>query len=153
MPNSQAQMPTFLDLLGGEAIVSHPIDDWNDTIEIVRAGIPRAAITRLAEESSLSGKELARFLQISERTLQRYIDEKSIEGKNLDSSTSEKLILIAKMFARGYEVFGDRQMFKDWLQSEITAFGGKQPITLLDTSIGIQVIMDELGRIEHGVYS
>jgi uncharacterized protein (DUF2384 family) len=39
------------------------------------------------------------------------------------------------------------------MDTEIIALGHKSPKAFLDTSIGISILMEELGRLEHGVYS
>jgi putative toxin-antitoxin system antitoxin component (TIGR02293 family) len=54
---------------------------------------------------------------------------------------------------RGEEVFGEMNLFKEWMNRNLRALGNKKPKEFLDTSIGIHFIMDELGRIEHGVFA
>ena len=51
----------------------------------------------------------------------------------------------------GEEVFGDRENFHDWLMNENIAVGGMVPADLLDTSVGLGMVKDELGRMEHGI--
>lgn len=43
-------------------------------------------------------------------------------------------------------------MTLDWLKSPNAALGGATPLSLLDTDIGTESVMDTLGRIEHGVF-
>ncbi|NBC64826.1 MAG: DUF2384 domain-containing protein [Bacteroidetes bacterium] len=35
----------------------------------------------------------------------------------------------------------------------LVGLDGQTPLSLLDTNFGIRMIMNELGRLEHGVYS
>jgi len=41
----------------------------------------------------------------------------------------------------------------NWLQSPNAALGGVTPLSLLDTDIGADGVLDTLGRIEHGVFA
>ena len=51
----------------------------------------------------------------------------------------------------GIEVFDDQDKFNVWLLTKNVALGGIKPKDLLDSSFGIQLLKDELTRIEHGV--
>ena len=55
------------------------------------------------------------------------------------------------LHSRGAEVFGDMENFSIWLHSENVGLGNIIPKNLLKTTFGIQLLMDELGRIEHGI--
>ncbi|MGU5664311.1 antitoxin Xre/MbcA/ParS toxin-binding domain-containing protein [Aeromonas sanarellii] len=39
-----------------------------------------------------------------------------------------------------------------WLHQPAKGLGGKMPAELLSTSVGVQAVVDLVGRIEHGVY-
>jgi len=41
----------------------------------------------------------------------------------------------------------------DWLKSPNAALAGTTPLSLLDTDIGAESVLDTLGRIEHGVFA
>ncbi|WP_074672382.1 MbcA/ParS/Xre antitoxin family protein [Maribacter dokdonensis] len=57
------------------------------------------------------------------------------------------------LFNYGEKVFGDKSNFQKWLNSENKALENKTPKSLLETKEGIQRVNDELGRIEHGIFS
>jgi uncharacterized protein (DUF2384 family) len=40
----------------------------------------------------------------------------------------------------------------DWLKSPNATWFGATPLSLLDTDIGAETVLDTLGRIEHGVF-
>jgi putative toxin-antitoxin system antitoxin component (TIGR02293 family) len=63
------------------------------------------------------------------------------------------VIELAKIYSRGEEVFGTLDAFREWMQSSVRALGDKRPREFLDTSIGIEMLMEELGRIEHGIFA
>ena len=41
----------------------------------------------------------------------------------------------------------------DWMKSGNAALSGATPLSMLDTDIGTESVMDTLGRIEHGVFA
>ena len=88
------------------------------------------------------------MLCITERTLQRYSPD-----QHLKSPISEQALHIAKAAARGIDVFGDKDNFLTWLNMPLTALNHEKPINLLSSRFGTELVMDELGRIEHGIYS
>ena len=59
---------------------------------------------------------------------------------------------ITDVFDRASEVFEDSGKAHRWMQKPCRALGGKIPETFLDTPLGRQAVLDELVRIEHGVY-
>lgn len=122
----------------------------SDTIELVklsRKGIAYNLFEEIVKSSSLTIKEWSRILHITERTIQRYKKEK----RKFESLQSERIIEIAKLQLKGTEVFGSKEYFEEWMNSKIVALGNIRPIDLLDSSFGIDLLTDELGRIEHGV--
>jgi putative toxin-antitoxin system antitoxin component (TIGR02293 family) len=101
----------------------------------------------LYTEAAFSLSEWSKILHISERTMQRY----ETENKTFDPVQSEKIIQIAMLHKYGISVFGNSENFHTWLYAKNIALGGISPKDLLDSSFGIDLIKDELGRIEHGV--
>jgi putative toxin-antitoxin system antitoxin component (TIGR02293 family) len=53
----------------------------------------------------------------------------------------------------GISVFGDSEKFAEWMQTPIPALGNVRPCSLLGTADGIQELINELYRIEYGVFS
>ena len=135
-------------LLGGRGALRtkpHSALDW---IEVIRKGIPAAAIESLLKAMQLSRSELARALGIPERTLAR----RKREGV-LNSEESAKLLRLARVVGRANEVFEDPKAALHWLKAPNAALSGATPLSLLDTDIGAESVLDTLGRIEHGVFA
>jgi uncharacterized protein (DUF2384 family) len=63
------------------------------------------------------------------------------------------VLAIAQLYARGFEVWKDKGRFLRWMDQELIVFGGMRGKDLLDTHFGIQLLLDELSRIEYGVLS
>lgn len=128
--------------------LSQPIKSPYDLMELARQGLVRSAMDSLAQLLEVSTKDLVPYLPISERTLQRYD-----ENKKLSPELSDYLIQIAKVYAKTVEVFVERDKAVKWLKYPNVALGGVTPLSCLDNFSGIELVMDELGRIEYGVYA
>lgn len=120
----------------------------SDLIPIIRKGLGKQHLESLMVSTGLTLAAMARILHVSERTMHRYADDTL-----LNPEISERLLEIARLYAKGQEVFGGLDPFKKWMQEPVQALGSKKPVEYLDTSIGIRLIQDELGRIEHGIFS
>jgi putative toxin-antitoxin system antitoxin component (TIGR02293 family) len=92
-------------------------------------------------------KEWSGILDLSERTLQRYKKDK----RAFDTLQSEKIVQVTLLIRYGREVFGDEKKFNLWLNAENLSLGNVRPKELLDSSFGIDLLKDELTRIEHGI--
>jgi putative toxin-antitoxin system antitoxin component (TIGR02293 family) len=125
-----------------------PIHQPEERLSLIRKGLKRGALDSLMAKSGLDIYEMAYILEVTDRTLRRY-EEDEILNKRL----SERAVEIAMLYSRGEEVFGDRNSFHHWMQAEVPALGHCIPKSFLDTSLGIQMLFDELGRIEHGVFA
>ena len=120
----------------------------NDFINVIRTGIPKQAMDNLMEITDLTLTEMASIVHTSDRTLRRYT-----AGQKLSQDQSERMVEMAKLYGRGEEVFGNLENFREWMNTRLIPFGNKKPKEYLDTSIGIRMIQDELGRIEHGIFA
>jgi putative toxin-antitoxin system antitoxin component (TIGR02293 family) len=139
---------TALKTLDADNLVKEPLNRDYDLIPLIRRGLLMKNLMKLAELMSLSLKELALILPVSERTLRRYSNV-----QRLSPEITERVLKLAHLYSRGIQVFEKREKFLKWLNSEITSLNGKKPSELLDTSKGIDLILEELERIEYGVYS
>ena len=134
----------FLGIMGGA--LSGP-NQQQKQLKLIRGGLSRGSLDVLMRHTGISLPELAEILEVTDRTLRRY-DSTEVLNKRL----SERAFEIARLYARGEEVFGDGASFRQWMDTEVPALGHQRPKSFLDTSMGIQMLMDELGRIEHGVF-
>jgi putative toxin-antitoxin system antitoxin component (TIGR02293 family) len=135
-------------LLGGRRVLRVKPRSALDWVALIRRGIPAAALESLLQIIRVSQAELATALAIPERTLAR----RKREGM-LNSEESAKLVRLARVVERAQYVFEDLEAALDWLKSPNAALGHATPLSLLDTDIGAESVMDTLGRIEHGVFA
>jgi len=135
------------DLLGGPRVLLSTPRSTLDWVALIRRGLPSSAVDALTRSTRLSQGELAAAVGIPERTLAR----RKREGR-LTSEESSRLLRLARAVTRGEEVFEDLDAAIDWLRSSNASLGGVTPLSLLDTDIGAESVVDTLGRIEHGVF-
>jgi putative toxin-antitoxin system antitoxin component (TIGR02293 family) len=119
-----------------------------DMLQLTRNGLPKRLLLSLAKRISLTLQEFADIMHISERTLQRYDDDAIIKPEY-----AEKAVELARLYTRGEDVFGSLDKFKSWMKTPLHAFKGETPVSLLDTSVGFDMVFKELGRIEHGIFA
>lgn len=133
-------------VLGGKKLLQAEIRSPMDLVELSRRGISRAALNHLIGYTELTLTQMASLLPITERTIQRY-DFNAF----FNATVSEQILAIARLFARGEQVFGAKSKFLDWLHAENPALARKKPFDLLTSRFGNDMVNDELGRIEHGL--
>ncbi len=121
-----------------------------DLIETIRQGLPKQALEQLAKALRVKVSDLEHILPVARRTLQRYEQQ---DVKCLPKELSDHMLQVAKVYARAVDVFEDEERALAWLQAPIVALGGRIPISLLDTSTGVDLVLTELGRIEYGVFA
>lgn len=120
----------------------------NDFIDLIREGVPKEAMNNLMTKTGITTMEMASITHTSDRTLRRY------ENKDkLPQEQSERVIELARLYSKGSEVFGSLDYFKEWMNATLIPLGSKKPKEFLDTSLGIDMLMKELGRIEHGIFA
>lgn len=104
---------------------------------------------KIASKTDFTQKEWADILHISERTIQRYAKENGTFNPNV----SDKIYHINKVINRGQEVFGSYEKFLLWLRESPNMLEGHLSLNSLSNADGIQLILTQLGRIEHGILS
>jgi putative toxin-antitoxin system antitoxin component (TIGR02293 family) len=121
----------------------------DDPVELIRDGLPLESIERIQAHLALADEQpILKLLGMSKRTYQRRLKD----GKGLDAVESDRLYRLAKIEARAAEVFRDDAVAVDWLRTENRALGD-EPINLLDTEAGTDMVERALTRIEHGVFA
>lgn len=93
-------------------------------------------------------KEWANMLHLSERTLQRYSrDNSTFEGLYVD-----RILHIQQLIDMGLETFISAEALYNWLKNDKNVGGHLLNFESLYSSQGIQDVIDEIGRIQYGVY-
>jgi len=115
----------------------------------VKLGVSINLFNEIVQNSPFSELQWANFLEINIRTLQRYKQDQNFAFKKLPS---EKIFEIAEVVCIGKQTFDSAENFELWLNMPSIALSNLKPIELLDSSYGIDLVMAELNRIEHGIF-
>ena len=106
-------------------------------------------LKKIADTVPFTQSEWAAMLHLSERTLQRYAKSNaSFEGIYTD-----RILLLQEMIEMGLETFVDADAFYRWLKKDKHVMGHTLNFGSLYSDRGIQEIIDQLARIQQGVYS
>ena len=68
-------------------------------------------------------------------------------------SVTEKAMELSRLYLQGYEAFGDKNRFKNWMRLPVRALDNQTPISYLDTHFGFELVAQIIGRISHGIIS
>ncbi len=137
-----------LELLGGPKTFRGKFETMLDLVDLGEKGLTKASLLELANFLELSTAQMARLLPITERTIQRYS-----RSTRLSRAVSDHLLEIARVVVRGVDVFEDKDRFLAWMQRSNVALGNRKPMDLVASKLGIDLVVDELGRVEHGLVS
>ena len=102
---------------------------------------------KIADKVPFTQKDWADILHISERTLQRYAKENG----NFNFSVADRILQIDKVIKRGIEVFGNLDKFINWIRDNPYMLEGRLSVQSLASFEGINKVLTQLGRIEHGI--
>ena len=117
-----------------------------EMVELAQKGVKSNTIKDLIELLDVSITDMAGFFHFSERTLRDYIKQ----NKVLDPDSSEKVLKILSLYLYGSDVFESSENFIKWLYAPSYGLQNKIPVNLLYSSDGIDLVHDEISRIEHG---
>jgi putative toxin-antitoxin system antitoxin component (TIGR02293 family) len=104
---------------------------------------------KITDKVPFTLQEWSLFLHISERTLQRYAKANT----TFPFTVVDRILQIDKVIKRGIEVFGNLEKFMGWLRSEPYMLEGRLSIQSLRSIEGINGVLTQLGRIEHGLFA
>jgi putative toxin-antitoxin system antitoxin component (TIGR02293 family) len=121
-----------------------------DFIKLTRKGITASLLKKLINRVHINQEDFANYSGIKNRTLSRRFEE---TGEKLTPEETEKAIRLARIFFESVDVFGDEEKASTWLKRSNRALNDEVPLSLLDSDIGAEQVMDVLGRIREGVYS
>ena len=102
---------------------------------------------KIADKVSFTLQEWSDILHISERTLHRYAKANS----SFPFSVVDRILQIDKVIKKGNHVFGSLEKFISWLRSDPSMLEGRLSLQSLRSIEGLQLVLTQLGRIEHGI--
>ena len=135
---------------GAELNFASFLQDKMLVIQVIRKGLPSKIFEKIKQALPFTELDWAGFLDVSSKTLQRY---RQNPEKRFKSIHSEKIIELAEVTYLGKEVFESDEKFNLWLNTPCYALNNMKPVELLSDSYGKELVIDELNRIEHGVFA
>jgi putative toxin-antitoxin system antitoxin component (TIGR02293 family) len=104
-------------------------------------------LERLIKISSITNKVLAeKVFEISPKTLHTYKNS----DKVMPVRINEQVLKLEELYKKGIELFESSQQFNKWLKIESYGLGNIKPIDLFNSITGIDLVYEELIRIEFG---
>ena len=104
---------------------------------------------KVADSIPFTQAEWSDILHISERTLQRYAKD----NHAFAPINAERLVLIEKVIEQGKITFGKAENFYNWLKRDPYMLEKNLSVQSLSSFEGIQDVLTQLGRIQHGIFA
>ena len=104
---------------------------------------------KIADKTPFSMAEWAGILHLSERTLQRYAKSNG----NFAPINAERALQIEKVLKEAKITFGNTLNFYNWLKRNPSMLEGTLSLESLYSLDGIEKVLTQLGRIQHGLFA
>lgn len=124
-------------------------DDKMMIINTIRKGLPFDLFLKIKDITPFTEDDWADYLNVSKKTLQR---NSNVENYLFKPIHTEKIIELAEVTNFGLEVFDSQEQFYLWLNTPSFALGKLKPAELLKDSYGKEMVMNELNRIDQGIF-
>jgi putative toxin-antitoxin system antitoxin component (TIGR02293 family) len=133
------------------SIVSEPYTAYVKSIRVIPSlkDFTYSEFKKISDKIPFTQAEWAAMLHVSERTLQRYAKSNG----SFAPINAERAMQIDTVIKRGKEVFGSVDIFYNWLKRKPYMLEGKLSFESLTTAHGINMVLIQLGRIEHGIFA
>lgn len=109
-------------------------------------GLAISVFDKLMKMAALTKTQLAAFIDTTPKTIDNY----RMRQHKLSRIESEQLLQLIALYEKGQEIFGSSEAFNQWLKQPASGLGGLISFDLLYTAGGINLVMEELLRIEYG---
>jgi putative toxin-antitoxin system antitoxin component (TIGR02293 family) len=122
---------------------------YRDDISLLtnsKKGLDAKAALDFLSLSGFTQDEFQETFKTTVKTIQNHVTREL----TLDAAISEKLLKSFALFDKGTVLFGSAKSFHQWLNTPAYGLGNQLPFDLMDTITGIQLIEEELIRIEFG---
>src|SRR6266542_3926864 len=109
-----------------------------------RKGLKPQAVFDFIVVSQFSNHLIEQLLKKTIKTFTNYKEYNTL----LDSAISEKLLKLFALYDKGIAVFSSVEEFNKWMEVPSFGLGNQIPRNILDTITGIDLVGEELTRIE-----
>ena len=104
---------------------------------------------KIADKTPFTQAEWAAILHVSERTLQRYAKTNG----HFAPINAERALQIDKVLKEAKITFGKIENFYHWIKRDPYMLEGDLSFNSLTTYAGIEKVLTQLGRIQHGLFA
>jgi len=104
---------------------------------------------KIADKVPFTQAEWASILHISERTLQRYAKNNGVFAP----INAERAVHIEKVLKEAKTAFGKIENFYTWIKRDPYMLEGNLSFNSLTTYEGIEKVLTQLQRIQHGLFA
>ncbi len=115
-------------------------------LQVIKGGLSSKSLDDLLQISGSTRFDMAKNLDLTEPTLRKHLSN----PKELSTSLSEHVLFLLELYNKGIDTFGSIDNFKNWLPQHNIGIDAK-PSDLLDSITGINMVINELNRIDHGI--
>ena len=119
----------------------------DNSVTQIREGYDYASIVELANAFDATMEATISVLGLPRSTIKK----KQMEAQPLSPGISDQIYRANRVFARCMDLFSEKEAANRWLQREHRSLHGATPLSLLDTTAGYEMVLDELERINNGV--
>ena len=126
-----------------------PVPVYSRTVRVIAAlkDFTYSEFKKISDKTPFTQSEWASMLHVSERTLQRYAKTNG----SFAPINAERALQIDNVIKRGKEVFGSIDKFYNWIKRNPNMLEANLSLSSLTTAEGINNVLTQLGRIEHGI--
>mgnify|MGYP003411742423 FL=1 len=103
---------------------------------------------KIAALAPFTQKEWGAMLHLSEKTIQRYARDNSF----FEGIYADRILHVNELIDLGKQTFTDADALYRWLKREKNILGVRLGFNALTSTKGIQLLMEEMGRIQHGIF-
>lgn len=132
-----------VDLLGGPEVFG-PVEALIDIHLALQVGLPSTAWTHLRSRLQLIANE---------PELIALVGSSPRPDRRLSRTLSNRIWTFALLLARATDVLGGSAAAELWFVRPAMALDWRRPIDLLTTSVGAQMVDEQLTRMDFGVYA
>jgi putative toxin-antitoxin system antitoxin component (TIGR02293 family) len=120
-----------------------------EIIDGMRRGTPASIVADLAQRFGVTQDGLFAALRLPASTMKGRIRK----NQALSASQQDRMYRADRVWLRAVAVLEDDNAARLWISRSNRSLGGEAPLALLDTEAGYELVLNTLGRIEHGVVS
>ncbi len=144
------KLPSFNSDVNGN-IINEPQATYYPSVKVMPSvkNFTYAEFKKIADKTPFTQSEWASILHVSERTLQRYAKSNG----SFATINAERALQINKVLQEAKITFGSIENFYAWLKQEPFMLGGNLSFESLYTANGIERVLTQLIRIQHGLFA